>query len=490
MKLAYWMYAGPAHIGTLRIASSFKNVHAIMHAPLGDDYFVMIVRHNNLLLYQDIKWRHLAKYIDKLKSREYKAFIQKYHIYNIQNYFVNFPLLVLSSSQSSLCDINSQINSFELGYILYCFTSIRCVDISFFYYYRNIFNIKIFTFIKYLVFQAHYLLIFLSCQIYGSYIRYLCKTFYGSHYNFDNSFYKQYIELQKYERFLVLDLRYLVDYLSLSRFFNKMYNDKCLVKYILNILDIKTFDRLLISLHVGTNKISIYQSKLLRKLQEVVMLQLIYELSSLLYRSYKLQNIKLQIVVFDKNNEIIFFYNKALERRLNYFLLCGGVFKNIKEELIRGSLLNGIFTRSSFYSIESFSYPFNFIFKPSLYNQFILMKYVSLIIHKLDIQSSFVINIRLNMLLVVWLSQYKRLSKRVLYLLDYLIDLKLRYYLMYSSHFLIKLSQKSYLDQTILRRKNYFCTSLYNKKYRKYYSPIKLLWDKYFKCYINLREAV
>jgi light-independent protochlorophyllide reductase subunit B len=39
MKLAYWMYAGPAHIGVLRVASSFKNVHAIMHAPLGDDYF-------------------------------------------------------------------------------------------------------------------------------------------------------------------------------------------------------------------------------------------------------------------------------------------------------------------------------------------------------------------------------------------------------------------------------------------------------------------
>ena len=39
IKLAYWMYAGPAYIGTLRIASSVKNVHAIMHAPLGDDYF-------------------------------------------------------------------------------------------------------------------------------------------------------------------------------------------------------------------------------------------------------------------------------------------------------------------------------------------------------------------------------------------------------------------------------------------------------------------
>ena len=39
MKLAYWMYSGPAHIGTLRVASSFSNVLSIMHAPLGDDYF-------------------------------------------------------------------------------------------------------------------------------------------------------------------------------------------------------------------------------------------------------------------------------------------------------------------------------------------------------------------------------------------------------------------------------------------------------------------
>lgn len=39
MKLAYWMYSGPAHIGTLRVGASFKNVHCVMHAPLGDDYF-------------------------------------------------------------------------------------------------------------------------------------------------------------------------------------------------------------------------------------------------------------------------------------------------------------------------------------------------------------------------------------------------------------------------------------------------------------------
>jgi hypothetical protein len=30
MKLAYWKYVGPLHIGTLRVASSFKNVHVII----------------------------------------------------------------------------------------------------------------------------------------------------------------------------------------------------------------------------------------------------------------------------------------------------------------------------------------------------------------------------------------------------------------------------------------------------------------------------
>ena len=42
MKLAYWMYVGPAHMDILKIASSFKNVHAIMHALLENDSFNVI----------------------------------------------------------------------------------------------------------------------------------------------------------------------------------------------------------------------------------------------------------------------------------------------------------------------------------------------------------------------------------------------------------------------------------------------------------------
>lgn len=48
MRLAYWMYEGTAHHGVGRIANSMRNVHAVFHAPQGDDYvntiFTMLER--------------------------------------------------------------------------------------------------------------------------------------------------------------------------------------------------------------------------------------------------------------------------------------------------------------------------------------------------------------------------------------------------------------------------------------------------------------
>ncbi len=42
MRLAYWMYQGTAHHGVGRIANSLHNVHAVFHAPQGDDYVTPI----------------------------------------------------------------------------------------------------------------------------------------------------------------------------------------------------------------------------------------------------------------------------------------------------------------------------------------------------------------------------------------------------------------------------------------------------------------
>ncbi|MCB0065019.1 MAG: ferredoxin:protochlorophyllide reductase (ATP-dependent) subunit B [Caldilineaceae bacterium] len=48
MRLAYWMYEGTAHHGVGRIANSMQKVHAVFHAPQGDDYvnpiFTMLER--------------------------------------------------------------------------------------------------------------------------------------------------------------------------------------------------------------------------------------------------------------------------------------------------------------------------------------------------------------------------------------------------------------------------------------------------------------
>ena len=48
MELTLWTYEGPPHIGAMRIATSMKGLHYVLHAPQGDTYadllFTMIER--------------------------------------------------------------------------------------------------------------------------------------------------------------------------------------------------------------------------------------------------------------------------------------------------------------------------------------------------------------------------------------------------------------------------------------------------------------
>ena len=193
---------------------------------------------------------------------------------------------------------------------------------------------------------------------------------------------------------------------------------------------------------------------------------------------------------FDENIEILLLYNTALTKKLAYLLFDNGFLTKMVKNFREVSFVQGLLTKFFFYSMEYRVYPFYFIAKPSLYSQFIFLKQVSLIIHKINRQSLFVINIRLNMLFVLWLSHYKMLAKRVVYLLDYLIDLKLRYYYMNYSYFDIKLFQKLFPSRTIVKQRIYFYSSIYSRKYKKCYSLLKLLWVLDFKCHMNLREAI
>ncbi|MBX2881239.1 MAG: ferredoxin:protochlorophyllide reductase (ATP-dependent) subunit B [Granulosicoccus sp.] len=50
MELSLWTYEGPPHVGAMRIATSMRDVHYVLHAPQGDTYadllFTMIERHD------------------------------------------------------------------------------------------------------------------------------------------------------------------------------------------------------------------------------------------------------------------------------------------------------------------------------------------------------------------------------------------------------------------------------------------------------------
>lgn len=51
MRLAVWTYEGPPHVGAMRIATSMRGVHLVLHAPQGDTYadllFTMIERRDH-----------------------------------------------------------------------------------------------------------------------------------------------------------------------------------------------------------------------------------------------------------------------------------------------------------------------------------------------------------------------------------------------------------------------------------------------------------
>lgn len=447
----------------------------------------MIKRHSKAFFYQNINWQKLDQYIGKLKSRKNEMLFQNFNFCTFQNYLVNFPLLILSVCRNYIYDTNSNLNDFELGYLLYSFSTVRYIDVSFYYYYRNSCNLQLIKSFQYLVFKAHYLLIFLSLQLYSNAIKYISNLYYYSRYN---SIYKKFIELKNYEKILFLDFKSIINSLSLSIFLYKVFSDKDIVKCVLKFFDNSFFSEILICSLIESSNRLMYTNGLFKKLQEVVIFQLIYELSSLLSRSYYSQSVALKVIFFENYREILLVYNVILKNKVIASLLTNGFLQNKQKSLRQDFLVKGIFAKSCFYSIDYQSHCFAFILKPSLYSQFLLMKNISSIFYNFDTQPLFLINIRLNMLILLWLSQYTTLTNKILYFLDYLIYLKLRSYYQNRSSFMIEIPRKKHNMPIFKREKNYCFTNICSRTYYKFYSPIKLLWGIYLKYYTNLRGAV
>ena len=447
----------------------------------------MIQRHSKAFFYQNINWQKLDQYIGKLKSRKNEMLFKDFSFCTFQNYLVNFPLLVLSVCKNYIYNTNSNINDFELGYLLYSFSTVRYIDVSFYYYYRNSCNLQLIKSFQYLVFKAHYLLIFLSLQLHSNAIKYISDSCYYSRYN---SIYKKFIELKNYEKVLFLDFKNIINSLSLSIFLYKVFSDKDIVKRVLKFFENSFFRKVFICSLIESSNILMYRNKLFKTLHEAVIFQLIYELFSVLSRSYYSQSVILKVIFFENYCEILLVYSVILKNKVISSLLTNGFIQNRQKSLKQDFLVKGIFAKSCFYLIDYQSHYFSFILKPSLYSQFFLMKNISSIFYNCNTQPLFLTNIRLNMLILLWLSQYTILTNKILYFLDYLIYLKLRFYYQDFSNFIIEIPRKKQNALIFKKEKNYFFTNICNRTYYKFYLPIKLLWGIYLKYYTNLRGAV
>jgi len=85
MELTLWTYEGPPHVGAMRIASSMKEIHYVLHAPQGDTYadllFTMIERRGERppVTYTTFQARDLGGDTAELVKRNITEAVERFH---------------------------------------------------------------------------------------------------------------------------------------------------------------------------------------------------------------------------------------------------------------------------------------------------------------------------------------------------------------------------------------------------------------------------
>ena len=84
MELTLWTYEGPPHVGAMRIASSMKDIHYVLHAPQGDTYadllFTMIERRGERppVTYTTFQARDLGGDTAELVKKNIKEAVERF----------------------------------------------------------------------------------------------------------------------------------------------------------------------------------------------------------------------------------------------------------------------------------------------------------------------------------------------------------------------------------------------------------------------------
>ena len=462
----------------------------------------MIVREQKLLVSQYINWKKITEYIDGLKSREYNAFFQQRCVanYKIPIVLINSPIVILLSCQSNIENLKFNLYAFELGYILFCMSNVVNLDISFFYYYRNSYHIFACKLVYDLIIKACYQLTFWYLKLYTLYLRYICSIYHLQLCKINDSFSITKENLvSKYYYVFFIDIKKYVSYFTILTFLRKVSIYRGVKTFLLKFLSEPVFINLMFYLNDKNNDLFLSKNILFRKLLELFVLQIIYEVSIILkYSTDSFNNTGEIICLYDYNILLMLCQDSSrlfsLNAKFSHLFICYNIKNKIDEQYSFQYLLKGIVTNLFILSLKYKAYPFYFVIKPSLNYQFLLMKRITSIIRISKSKPLFILNIRLNMLILLWSKIYLTQSiDKIFYLLDYLIGIKLKVDNKYYRNdllFEVGLNKYIFCKTYIYSIGRHFLTVIYNKKYCKFYFIVKLLWLSKLKCNINLREAI
>ena len=454
-----------------------------------------ISRNNSVLLWQYINFEFIAKYIDNLKSKTYKAFLSKPQKFSEYFTGLNSPLVTVLAVKQALLTINLYLNSFEIGYLIFCLHSDVDLDISFFSYYRQAASMQINYKIQDCIDQIKYLVIVSLIDIYKNYLLHINNIYKHKFYYLNNV---PYVFNVFYEYALHIDLKHSLNDLNLCALLTKLDVSQSIKVYLLNFFCNTTLDCQLPCENIAVDNCLLEknQAPLAYKLFDLWLLQLCYEISITLngflyFRNSSARN-RNSIAINNYWGLIILSTEPALlsiwQKKISNVLLFGNIQAQSSQYLSIEQLSQGVYFSQIFVATNSQSYPFCLIIKPSFYSQFLLVQAISSLLLASKAQPLLVIIIRFNMLMLLWFNRCSQPAKKLITLIDYLIKLKLNLFLGHRK--LIPLNCMIRLVNLSKRRNNY--NSFITLKacmlvvvsdfiYWKYYIPVKLLFLCKFK---------
>ena len=469
---------------------------------------IKLSRNFNTIVWKYIYWFKINKYVYYLKSRIYKALIQKSYrkAHYLQIRLISSPLVkIFALKQNVLVDnfnifsrITRNWRNFHIGYV------IKYIDFD---YILNL-NILIETESRSFAVYSDKLLEVINCireLLVGWVLSIYLQNFYdtvGKNYfrlrNFENDLIANFVHLGYQMNlysiainfdsiFCFLSPDFLLSKLNLIRSLNAFLKEYLLKSKLASL--IKSLDSIWYKYDRDYLNPKFYLVNLLIEFILIVILNEVKSMSQwelcndkqLCTVDFCILSNKFDLLIFSKKYKVL----KIWQSFYYKWLVSNGI--QVKPSLNQkiSFLSEGNYLGIYFVFYGSYKLCNGLSIKPSLYSQFCFLKKVSLIIKQLKSKSVFLLIIQLNKLFLSY-SQifFKAITQKVFSFLDYLVYLKLKAYLvnMHSNWSYCKIAAKyfSFNDYRFnhkVRLSNWVMSTLVKDlNSYKFYFLIKLSW--------------